>query len=78
MAASHYVPDLTETADQHLALLTLFRAKDVEGLRIAIPTHVGDLWRRIKAAESADEQAENTPRADLPAWGVSRALASGS
>ena len=65
MAASHYVPDLTETADQHLVLLTLFRAKDVEGLRIAIPTHVGDLWRRIKAAESADEQAERTPRADL-------------
>jgi DNA-binding GntR family transcriptional regulator len=56
LAASHYVPDLTETADQHSVLLTLFRAKDVEGLRVAIPTHVGDLWRRIKAAESPDEQ----------------------
>lgn len=56
MAASHYVPDLTETADQHSVLLTLFRAKDVDGLRVAIPTHVGDLWRRIKAAESPEEQ----------------------
>lgn len=56
VAATHYVPDLTETADQHLVLLTLFRAKDVEGLRVAIPTHVGDLWRRIKAAESSDDQ----------------------
>jgi DNA-binding GntR family transcriptional regulator len=55
MAASYYVPDLTETAEQHLVLLTLFRAKDVEGLRVAIPNHVGDLWRRIKAAESSDE-----------------------
>ena len=47
--------NLTETADQHSVLLTLFCAKDVDGLRIAIPTHVGDLWRRIKTAESSDE-----------------------
>jgi len=65
MAASHYVPDLTETADQHLALLTLFRAKDVDGLRIAIPTHVGDLRRRIMEAESLEEQTERTSRADV-------------
>jgi hypothetical protein len=43
---------------------TLFRANDVEGLRIAIPTHVGNL-RRIKAAEPAEERAEGTPRADV-------------
>jgi DNA-binding GntR family transcriptional regulator len=55
LAASYYVPDLTETADQHVVLLTLFRANDVEGLRVAIPNHVGDLWRRIKAAEASDE-----------------------
>ena len=55
LAASHYAPDLTETADQHTVLLTLFRSKDIDGLRIAIPTHVGDLWRRIKTAESSDE-----------------------
>jgi DNA-binding GntR family transcriptional regulator len=54
IAASHYVPDLTETADQHSVLLTLFRAKDVDGLRVAIPNHVGDIWRRIKASESPD------------------------
>jgi DNA-binding GntR family transcriptional regulator len=58
LAASHYVPDLMETADQHAILLTLFRAKDVEGLRAAIPSHVGDLWRRIKVAESLDEATE--------------------
>jgi DNA-binding GntR family transcriptional regulator len=55
LAASYYVPDLTETADQHVVLLALFRANDVEGLRVAIPNHVGDLWRRIKAAEASDE-----------------------
>ena len=65
MVPSH-VPELTETADQHLVLLTLFRAKDVEGLRIAIPAHVGNLRQRIKAVEPADEQAERTPRAELP------------
>jgi DNA-binding GntR family transcriptional regulator len=58
LAASHYVPDLIETADQHTILLTLFRAKDVEGLRAAIPSHVGDLWRRIKVAESLEEATE--------------------
>jgi DNA-binding GntR family transcriptional regulator len=52
LAASHYVPDLSDSAEQHAPLLALFRAQDVDGLRIALPSHVGDLWRRIKAAES--------------------------
>lgn len=54
VAAAHYVPDLNETAEQHVVLLGLYRAHDIEGLRVAISSHVGDLWRRIKAAESAD------------------------
>jgi DNA-binding GntR family transcriptional regulator len=56
LAAPHYVPDLNETAEKHIVLLGLYRAHDIEGLRIAISSHVGDLWRRMKAAESADEQ----------------------
>jgi DNA-binding GntR family transcriptional regulator len=55
LAASHYLPNLTETADQHVVLLSLFRANDVEGLRVALPNHVGDLWRLMKAAEAYDE-----------------------
>ena len=43
----------------------LLCAKDVAGLRSAIPTHVGNLLPRIKAAEPADEQAEGTPTTDL-------------
>lgn len=54
LAAPHYVPDLRETAEQHVVLLGLFRAHDSEGLRVAISSHVGDLWRRIKAVEAAD------------------------
>ena len=53
LAAPHYVPDLNETAEQHVVLLGLYRANDVEGLSVAISSHVGDLWRRIKAAEAA-------------------------
>jgi len=37
----------------HLVLLALFRAKDVEGLRTAMQTHVCNLRRRIKVTESA-------------------------
>lgn len=55
LAAPHYVPDLSETAEQHTVLLGLFRAHDIVGLNVAISSHIGDLWRRIKAAESADE-----------------------
>lgn len=55
LAAPHYVPDLSETAEQHTVLLGLFRSHDIDGLHVAISSHVGDLWRRIKAAESADE-----------------------
>jgi GntR family transcriptional regulator, gluconate operon transcriptional repressor len=57
LAAPHYVPDLNETAEKHVVLLGLFRAHDVEGLRVAISSHVGDLWKRIKAAELADPEA---------------------
>lgn len=56
LAAPHYVPDLNETTENHVVLLGLFRAHDVEGLRVAISSHVGDLWRRIKAAETASTE----------------------
>ena len=52
LATPQYVLDLHETAENHVVLLGLFRARDIGGLRVAISSHVGDLWRRIKAAEA--------------------------
>ena len=61
LAAPHYVPDLNETAEQHVVLLGLFRAHEIDGLKIAIASHVGDLWRRIKAAEGGEPPSRRTP-----------------
>ena len=60
LAAPHYVPDLVETAEQHAVLLGLFKADDIDALSIAIGSHVGDLWRRIRAAESNDPRRETS------------------
>jgi DNA-binding GntR family transcriptional regulator len=64
LAAPYYVRDFSETAEQHVVLLGLFRARDIDGLRAAIVPHVGDLWRRIRAAEAADMRGS---AADIPA-----------
>jgi DNA-binding GntR family transcriptional regulator len=55
VAAPPYYPDLRDAADDHVVLLDLVRNGDLDGLRVEIPNHVSNLWRRIKAARERED-----------------------
>jgi DNA-binding GntR family transcriptional regulator len=54
VAAPPYYPDLRDAAEDHVILVDLLRARDLDRLRTEIPKHVSNLWRRIKAARDRE------------------------
>lgn len=54
VAAPPYYPDLRDAANDHVVLLDLIRAGDLDRLQVEIPNHVSNLWRRIKASRERE------------------------
>jgi DNA-binding GntR family transcriptional regulator len=63
LVAPHYVPNLGESAQSHVDLLTLIQSKKMPAIRDEVVDHVQNIWKRIGAATEDEAHAGSSEEA---------------
>lgn len=62
VAAPHYVKNLDESAEDHVALIELARSGQKAALKKATTAHLNNIWRRIGASSAATDPSSVSDR----------------